>query len=60
MISGPFGGGLVLNIDSKDTLFGVVSTGMVWDGICDLTEYIVFADVRKHYNWIMETMIESI
>jgi secreted trypsin-like serine protease len=57
---GPFGGGAVMKVNNLYTLFGVVSTGMVWDGVCDLTEYIIFTDVRKYYDWIVEAMIETI
>jgi secreted trypsin-like serine protease len=56
---GDSGGGLVLEINSNWTLVGLVSVGLIKHKVCDLTDYVLYTDVSKFYDWIDLTMIES-
>lgn len=55
--SGDSGAGFVMKIDGKWTLRGVVSTALSDTGSCDLTKYIVFADVSKFRDWIRNALM---
>jgi secreted trypsin-like serine protease len=56
---GDSGGGLVLEINSNWTLVGLVSAGLIKNEVCDLTDYVLYTDVSKFYDWIYSMMIES-
>jgi secreted trypsin-like serine protease len=56
---GDSGGGLVLEINSNWTLVGLVSAGLIKHEVCDLTDYVLYTDVSKFYDWIYAMMIES-
>jgi secreted trypsin-like serine protease len=57
--TGDSGGGLVLEINSNWTLLGIVSAGLIKHEVCDLTDYVLYTDVSKFYDWIYLMMIES-
>ncbi len=67
-ISGDSGGGLVLEVDDKWKLIGIVSSAIAkkaevygaMTNICDLNNYLVYTDVSKYNDWIYEVIFETI
>lgn len=60
--NGDSGGGLVFKVNNEWVLRGIVSispglkTTSNSESQCDLTQYVVFTDVAKHYDWIQNTL----
>lgn len=47
------------NVDNQWMLRGLVSMSKEEDqSQCDLTQYVVFTDVAKHYDWIEKSLNE--
>jgi secreted trypsin-like serine protease len=57
--AGDSGSGLILEINSNWTLVGLVSAGLIKDEDCDLSDYVLYTDVSKFYDWIYQIMIET-
>ncbi|KAK9753134.1 Serine protease gd N-terminus [Popillia japonica] len=54
--NGDSGGGFMMLRDGRWTLRGVVSMSIADQGRCDLSQYLVFTDVSKFSDWILETI----
>uniref|UniRef100_A0A0A1WV43 Serine protease gd n=1 Tax=Zeugodacus cucurbitae TaxID=28588 RepID=A0A0A1WV43_ZEUCU len=54
---GDSGGGLMLNRNGAWTLRGIVSVGITNRGQCDLTQYVIYCDLAKHYSWVRSNIV---
>lgn len=54
--SGDSGGGLIINVNGVYYLRGIVSSSLVKDFTCDVSNYAVFTNVLKYKEWIYKTM----
>lgn len=51
---GDSGGGLFINVDGINYLRGIVSSGIIKDGSCDVYKNAVYTDILKFTEWIVE------
>lgn len=50
--SGDSGGGLIIKSSNVYYLYGIVSSSLVRDGLCDLHNYAIFTNVQMYKEWI--------
>lgn len=54
---GDSGGGLMLSRNGAWTLRGVVSAGLTSQGQCDLSQYVIYCDLAKHFSWVRSNVL---
>ncbi|XP_050340265.1 serine protease gd-like [Bactrocera neohumeralis] len=54
---GDSGGGLMLNRNGAWMLRGIVSAGLTTQGQCDLSQYVIYCDLAKHFSWVRSNIL---
>jgi secreted trypsin-like serine protease len=66
--SGDSGSGMILKVDNRLTLIGIVSAAVIEktiiygqrQSVCDLNNYVIYTDVSKYYDWVYQVVLKTI